>query len=231
MGAAQPRERQEKASRVSPAYASFALLLPLILLSLVVSGFEDHYPLLKRFSHWRGVSVLVLTLYVSGVGRALLLPMTCLAVAAGLAWNPAYPPTGWVAIAAVVGFGVLIASAPVAILRKVWKVFAEEGVDSEVVFGALCAYLYIGACYAYLYRAMSILANAPFFAQPGSENGLNYMYFSFITLTTVGYGDLFPAHGAGRMLAATEAIVGQLYLVSVVALVVSAYGRRREHRP
>jgi hypothetical protein len=231
MEPAQGRGHLETLRQVPSTYAKYALLLPLILLSLVVSGVEDQYPLLKRFSHWRGVTVLVFTLYVSGVGRSLLLPMTCLAVAAALAWNPAHPPTGWMAIAAVAGFGALIASAPFAILRKVWRDFAVEGVDSEVVFGALCAYLYIGAWYAYLYRAMSILANAPFFAQPGSEDGLNYMYFSFITLTTVGYGDLFPAHGAGRMLAATEAIVGQLYLVSVVALVVSAYGRRRGPRP
>jgi hypothetical protein len=224
-------ENSEKARRAPAGYARYSLLLPLILLSLVVSGVEDQYPLLKRFSHWRGVTVLVLTLYVSGVGRAFLLSMACLALAAALAWNPVQGPPESIGIAAVAFFGVLIAAAPFAILRKVWRDFAVEGVDAEVVLGALCAYLYIGAWYAYLYRAMSILSNAPFFAQPGSEDGLNYMYFSFITLTTVGYGDLFPASGAGRMLAATEAIVGQLYLVSVVALVVSAYGRRRGPRP
>ena len=58
------------------------------------------------------------------------------------------------------------------------------------------------------------------------ETFLNYLYFSFVTLTTTGFGDLSPAHGPGRMLAAIEAVVGQLYLVSVVAIVVSAYRKR-----
>jgi len=56
---------------------------------------------------------------------------------------------------------------------------------------------------------------------------VNHIYFSFITLTTTGFGDLTPAYGPGRMLAAIEAIIGQLYLVSVVAIVVSAYSGRR----
>jgi len=231
MGPAKRGVNLETLRQVPAEYARYALLLPLILLSLVVSGFEDQYPLLKRFSHWRGVTVLVLTLYVSGVRRALLLSMSCLALAAALAWNPAQGRPGSIGIAALAFYGVLIAAAPVAILQRVQRKFVEEGVDAEVVLGALCAYLYIGAWYAYLYRTMSILSNAPFFAQPGSDDGLNYMYFSFVTLTTVGYGDLSPAYGAGRMLAASEAIVGQLYLVSVVALVVSAFGRRMKPRP
>jgi len=57
---------------------------------------------------------------------------------------------------------------------------------------------------------------------------LNYLYFSFITLTTTGYGDISPAFGPGRMIAVTEAVIGQLYLVSVVAIVVSAFGKRKK---
>ncbi len=74
---------------------------------------------------------------------------------------------------------------------------------------------------------MATLSDAPFFAQPGADNFLNYLYFSFISLTTTGFGDLSPAYGPGRMLAAIEAVVGQLYLVTVVAIVVSAYRKRR----
>ena len=118
-------------------------------------------------------------------------------------------------------------SVPVTILLKIRKEFTEEGVDLEVVLGALCAYLYIGAYFAFLYNAMAIVSKSPFFAQPGADDKLNYLYFSFITLTTVGYGDISPAFGPGRMIAVVEAIIGQLYLVSVVAIVVSAFGKRK----
>jgi voltage-gated potassium channel Kch len=117
---------------------------------------------------------------------------------------------------------------PVAILRKIGKEFGEEGVDLEIVLGALSAYLYIGAYFAFLYGVMAHLSNSPFFAQPGADSRLNYLYFSFVTLTTTGYGDISPAYGPGRMIAVTEAVIGQLYLVSVVAIVVSAFGKRKK---
>ena len=145
--------------------------------------------------------------------------------------GPARAQQGLAEIVVLVAFGALIAIAPFAILRRVRWEFMEGGADSEVLTGALCAYLYIGNWYAFLYRSLAVLSKAPFFAQPGAEDASNYLYFSFVTLATVGYGDLTPAFGPGRMLAATEGIVGQLYLVSVVALVVSAYGKRKGPRP
>jgi hypothetical protein len=220
-----------KNPRRAPAeYAKYAALLPMILLYICVSGFEDQYPLIKGFSRWLAVAVLVLTLYVSRVGRTFILTVGCLALIAAAAWRPARAYHGVSEVLVVAAFGALTVLAPVAILLRVRREFSEEGVDAEVVLGALCAYLYIGNWFAFLYRATAILSDAPFFAQPGTEDGLNYLYFSLVTLTTVGYGDLSPAFGPGRMLAATEAIVGQLYLVSVVALIVSAYGRRRGSR-
>jgi len=56
-----------------------------------------------------------------------------------------------------------------------------------------------------------------------ASTAADYVYFSFVTLATLGYGDLVPRTTLGRMLAVTEALVGQLYLVTVVALLVSNY--------
>jgi hypothetical protein len=215
---------------VSPVYANYAVLLPLILLNLVVSGFQDHHPLMKSVNQWLAAATLVLALYVSRVGRMYFVAVAALALILAAAWRSAELQHGWLKLVVVATFGALIVLAPVAILRRVRMAFEEEGVDSEVVLGALCAYLYLGSWYAFLYRAAAVLSDTPFFAQPGAEDGLNYLYFSFITLTTVGYGDLSPAYGPGRMLAVTEAIVGQLYLVSVVALVISAYGKGKSPR-
>jgi len=56
------------------------------------------------------------------------------------------------------------------------------------------------------------------------------MYYAFITLTTVGYGDFVPHSDVARMIAVTEALIGQVYLVTIVALLVSQVGRRRPRR-
>ena len=205
----------------------YVFLLPLILLNLIFMGFGDYHPFIRNISIWLAVATLAFALYASNVGRMYFLAVVSLAVLATAAWNHALATSGWFAIVVVAFFNALTALAPIAILRKVRKDFAEEGVDAEVILGALCAYLYIGLWFAIINRSVAILSNAPFFAQPGAERMLNHIYFSFITLTTTGYGDLTPAYGPGRMLAAIEAIIGQLYLVSVVAIVVSAYSKRR----
>jgi len=205
----------------------FALLLPLILLNLIVSGFEEYHPLLRGMTRWLALATLLLALYMSRVSRAFFLAVGSLALVAAAMWRPALVHRGTLEIVVVGSFTALVAVAPITILRKVRKEFVDEGVGADVVLGALCAYLYIGTWFAFAYRAVALLTNAPFFAQPGEERPLNYLYFSFITLTTTGFGDLSPVYGPGRMLSAVEAIIGQLYLVTVVALVVSAFRKVR----
>ncbi|HLN91838.1 MAG TPA: hypothetical protein VK429_08285, partial [Patescibacteria group bacterium] len=109
-------------------HAKYALLLPLILLYLVVSGFEDQHALMKGVSRWLGVAVLVLTLYVSRVGKKFVLTVACLALIAAAAWRPARAYHGVLEFVVVAAFGAMILLAPVAILRRVRREFAEEGV-------------------------------------------------------------------------------------------------------
>ena len=220
--------RLEKLRQVPATYGKFALLFPLILVNLVVFGFEDQYPLMKKVSRWLAAGTLILALYASRVGRVYHMIAALLILITVATWGYAQSHHGeWPEIAVVVAFGALMVMAPAAILRKVRRDFTEGGVDAEAVLGVLCTYLYLGNWYAFLYRSLAVLSDKPFFAQPGSEDAMNYLYFSFVTLATVGYGDLSPAYGPGRMLVATEGIVGQLYLVPVVAFVVSAYTSRR----
>ena len=63
---------------------------------------------------------------------------------------------------------------------------------------------------------------------PGRIRPVTYLYFSFVTLTTVGYGDYSAGSDVGRMMAVVEALVGQLYLVTVVAIVIGNIGRPRQ---
>lgn len=97
------------------------------------------------------------------------------------------------------------------------------------ILGALSIYLLIGTFFAALFRAVAAFSNEPFFVTKAART-VDYLYFSFVTLTTTGYGDLTARTDLGRMLAVTEALLGQLYLVSVVALVVGNIGRERRAR-
>jgi len=219
-----PEKRGPKGRRVRPDYA---WLLCMILCLLVVSGFEDRYTLVWATGIFLKIAIFVLALHVSEVGRKFYLMTVGLALIVAVASIPARMYHGGLEVLVLLTWSALMLLVPVSILRKIGKEFTEEGVDLEVVLGALCAYLFIGAYFAFLYDVMATLSKSPFFAQPGADGKLNYLYFSFITLTTVGYGDISPAIGPGRMIAVTEAVIGQLYLVSVVAIVVSAYGKRK----
>jgi len=97
------------------------------------------------------------------------------------------------------------------------------------VFGALCLYLLLGLIFALVFSSIGF-SHPPFFAQKEAAVPNDYVYFSFVTLTTVGYGDLTAKADFSRMLAVSEALMGQLYLVSVVALLVSNLGRERRPR-
>ncbi len=77
---------------------------------------------------------------------------------------------------------------------------------------------------------IALVSGEQFFAQltmaPEDTPAIDYLYFSFVTITTTGYGDFTAATGIGRMTAVLEAIFGQLYLITVVALVVQNLGQR-----
>jgi len=223
-----PAEKGPKGRRVRPSYAG---LLCMILCVLVVSGFEDRNALIWGAGICLRIGIFILALHVSTVGRKYFLTTVSMAVILAGASVPARMYHGVLEVLVLVAWSALMLLVPIAILRKIGKEFMEEGVDLEVVLGALCAYLYIGGYFAFLYDVMARISKNPFFAQPGADSKLNYLYFSFITLTTTGYGDLSPAFGPGQMIAVTEAVIGQLYLVSVVAIVVSAFGKRKAPPP
>jgi hypothetical protein len=97
------------------------------------------------------------------------------------------------------------------------------------VAGALCIYLLAGLFFTLLYWSIGVFAHDPFFAQNDVDSAVDFVYYSFVTLTTVGYGDLTARQDLGRLCSILESLFGQLYLVSVVALLVANIGRSRRH--
>jgi hypothetical protein len=145
--------------------------------------------------------------------------------------------TGLVAFSAASGSlallsGALVAVAPVVIARDMVRRIRQVGVDGQVVAAALCIYLLIGMLFAFVIGAVAQIGSGPYFAG-GQGDGTSSvrLYFSYITLTTVGYGDFTPSQGIGRALSVLEAVIGQIYLVTVVALLVGHLSARRAAPP
>jgi Ion channel len=118
----------------------------------------------------------------------------------------------------------LTATLPITLSR----ILHHRRVTYETVLGALCAYVLIGLMFAFLYLAVSDLRDGPFFAQPGEQSQGEFLYFSFVALTTLGFGDLSPTAGLPQALTVVEAMLGSIFLVTLVARLVTLWVRQDE---
>jgi hypothetical protein len=131
----------------------------------------------------------------------------------------------WLALA----WFLLVVVAPMFVLVRVLR---HPKVTLETIFGVVCVFLLIAIAATFAFLSISRFGAAPFFGDP--EPTTSFMYFSLVTISTLGYGDLAPNGDFGRMIAAFEAVLGQVFLVTVVARLVSLYSGvgpiRRRHR-
>jgi hypothetical protein len=119
-------------------------------------------------------------------------------------------------------FCVLLAVSVYVILRRV---LGHERVGMETILGALCVYIIIGLLFTFMFIAIARVSTTPFLAQPPSNHSpADYLYLSFVTLTTVGFGDLTPASKVARSVVVLEALMGQVFLVTLVARLVALFG-------
>jgi hypothetical protein len=130
---------------------------------------------------------------------------------------------GWL----VLGLGAVLPVAMIfTMVRGLLTHIREDGVDLQAVAGGLTMYLLVGIAFAQLVGAVAVVANSFYFAQGTDGTSGDRIYFSFVTLTTTGYGDLTPRLEVGRALSVLEVLTGQIYLVVVVALLVGNLRRR-----
>jgi len=207
-----------------------ARYLAILILILFAIGFQVAAP----DSDWARLVIVLLesgTLYLAltvgrihGMGDRVLLALIAVAVA--------------VSIIALAGFAtlgefdarlinlLLIAFAPIAIgIGVLDDMRTRSRVTVRTVIGVLSVYLLIGLIFTFVFGIIGSQASTPFFKYGLEGNSSNYLYFSYSTLTTVGYGDLVAGLQIGRSFAIIEALVGQMYLVSIVALIVGSLGR------
>jgi hypothetical protein len=122
----------------------------------------------------------------------------------------------------------LVGLAPPSIVIGVVRSMRAHGaVTVAALYGALCLYLLLGMFFAFVYGAIDQIQGEPFFAGGIDATPARAIYFSLTTLTTVGYGDLTAGSNVGHTLSVTEALVGQIYLVTVVSVVVANLVPRR----
>jgi Ion channel len=119
--------------------------------------------------------------------------------------------------------GVAIVGVLIVLIRGVIRLVREQGVTLQAVAGALAIYLLVGLTFALVISFLSYVGPT-YFAQ-GTQSLSQQTYFSFTTMTTTGYGDLTPATPIGHALAVLEMLVGQIYLVTVIGLLVGNLNR------
>jgi len=210
-------EREQR--QIRDAYG-FALVMVLVgTLALVAAGTPIYSPL-AAIAGLLQVSALILTLRVSGVPSVWSRVGAATAImifAAGIATLALLDDAG---SAPVLFLWLLLTVMTIAAIAR--RLVTYGRVTLQLLMGLLVIYLLIGMSFGLVYQLVEVLG-APALA-PEGQGISGAIYFSFITLATVGYGDVTPGSDLVRAFAIAESLIGQLYLVSVVSLAVSRLG-------
>lgn len=201
-----------------PLRERYGLVLALIFLAYLLGGFENE-SLVLALSSVLWALVLLASLWSPGVPRVLrrvgLGSMVIFFLSAASLWVVSSDMSnGWrLVLLAIAQFAALLA-----ILSRISQ---HRVVTVQTVMGGIAAYALIAFVMAALFRAITLLTGTAFL--DGAQDASDYLYFSFVTLTTVGYGDVTPATDLAKRLAVIEMFVGQVFLITLVARLVSLW--------
>jgi voltage-gated potassium channel len=226
---ASPPARRRPLLAASPRFAdSFGLVLLLLVVSFfVIAAGGDGNPgrvvsmIIFAATTWLALRAAQVERRILRIALALIPLTTVIAIVTVLAGNEKTE-----VIVSRLMIILLVVVAPVAILKRL---VAHPVISLNTFYGAVCVYLLLAMFFATTYGLIAVVGDESFFVQvqpPATATSIDYLYFSFVTITTTGYGDLTAALSVGRMTAVMEAIFGQLYLITVVALVVQNLGQR-----
>jgi hypothetical protein len=226
------RERWvDRAERVSDAYG---LVLLLVLVTYVLTSLMDNrgWSSVVLITATGATSVVALTsshAHARLVRVAIALSVLTVVLAA---IGAATGDHTWLNVASVIQV-TLLTVAMAAVLRRV---LTAPEVGSRTILGALSVYAVLGILFTFVYGAVDRIQGGPFFEGHPHPAGSDFLFFSYTTLTTTGYGNLVPGGQPGRLISGLEMMAGQIFLVTLVAGLVSlwrpgeALKRRREQR-
>jgi Ion channel len=214
-----------RASRLRSSH-SYGLVLVLIAASFVFAAASPDEPWAASVLLLSNAATLIVALWTSGLMRATsrnaaVLAVFAVAVAVGQLLSGGDRMSGVIALLT----GLLIV-ATISVIAL--GVMDQADVNAQSIRGAICVYVLLGMLFVFVYGTIAALGDGAFFAQGTDGTRATRVYFSYVTLATLGYGDYTAAGDLGRTLAILEALLGQLYLVTVLALLVSRIGRPRE---
>lgn len=127
--------------------------------------------------------------------------------------------------------GLLSTAIPLALIGGLMRLVRAHGVTPQAVSGALTLYLLLGLVFAWVIGFLAKVDDIPYFAQQANASTSQIVYFSFTVLTTTGFGDLTAATHIGRAFAVVEMLLGQLYLVTVIGVLVGNFAGRSRTPP
>jgi len=200
---------------------AFGLVLPLVLATYVLASILSNHG-------WSAVLLTAVTGATSVVAltsahakpvfvrRALALALLSV-VLAGI--SAASGGRHWLSAANFVEIG-LLAVAMAAVLRRI---VTADTVSSRTILGAVSVYAALGLLFTWAYGLIDRIEGGGFFGHTAGIEGSDFLFFSYTTLTTTGYGDLVPVGQVGRMTSGLEMMLGQIFLVTLVAGLVSLW--------
>jgi hypothetical protein len=215
------RRRQRWVNRAERVRDAFGLVLALVLATYVLTSLLANHG-------WSAVILTVATSATSVVAltsshvshRFVRLALWLSALTIGLAAIGAISDERtWLNLASLIQI-CLLAVAMGAVLRRVVTT-AEVG--SRTILGAISVYTVLGLLFTFVYATIDRIQGGPFFEGELHPHGGDFLFFSYTTLTTTGYGNLVPGGQPGRMLAGLEMMMGQIFLVTLVAGLVSLW--------
>lgn len=216
---ARTRERWlQRAQRISDA---FGLVLLLVLITYVLASLLSNrgWPAVLLILATSATSVVSLT---SSRVRATLVRAAVLLSALAVVLAAVSAATGertWLNVASLIQIG-LLTVAMGAVLRRV---VTSAEVGFRTILGAISVYTVLGLLFSFAYGTIARIQGGAFFAGVAHPHGSDFLFFSYTTLTTTGYGDLVPAGQPGQMVSGLEMMLGQIFLVTLVAGLVSLW--------
>jgi Ion channel len=208
---------------------SYGIVFVLVLLSFVVQASAPDSDFTRLVIIWLQGATLVFAVRIARADHRPVRLAAAVALLVGIA-----APVLWLVHGSIpdgiaaIATGLLVAVAPPVIASGLVRDMRAAGqVTGQTLSGVLSIYLLAGMFFSFAFAAVGVIGDEPFFAEVADPTRSDYLYFSYTTLTTTGFGDFTAATELGRTLAVVEALVGQIYLVTIVALIVSNLRPRR----
>jgi hypothetical protein len=166
------------------------------LIAIVALAAAAAHPTIIRWAGWLAVAAVALAVVAAATDEGLIRGLTALILV------------------------VLLVAAASTLLRAVLR---EREVRFGTILGAISVYIMLGLLFTFLYYGIDQVQSEPFFRDAAGADPDNLLFFSLTTLTGTGYGDLVPAGQPGKMFAGLEMLVGQMFLVILIAGLVSLW--------